>query len=770
MNLKLVKTENDSNIDIDPIFKGLNPEQHKGVKTIEGPVLIVAGAGSGKTKVLTQRIAFLIANGVPGYNILALTFTNKAAKEMSHRISKIVNESQASRIWAGTFHSIFARILRREAEHIGYTNSFSIYDQDDSLSLLKKTIENRGLDGQSSQTPNQIRSKISWAKNKMITPQQLAKEAKDTKDNFIANVYAYYEEELRKNNAMDFDDLLLNTITLLKNNPDVLEKYQDIFKYILVDEYQDTNKAQYLATKMLANKLENICVVGDDAQSIYKWRGADIKNILDFQKDYPTATIIRLEQNYRSTKLIINAADSVIKNNRHQIPKTLWTDNPEGDKIIVYNSIDEKTEAEYTIKEIKKIMEENRFSPKDFAILYRTNAQSLAYENACRRVNLPYLIVGGISFYRRKEVKDVLGYLRLLINPDDSEALLRVVNEPPRGLGATSLKHIKNFADFKHQSMFESFKEVDVIDELQSRAKNSIKGFINLVIKFQELKETMDLLELVKSYIQETGLIDMYRELDTDDSRDRISNIDQVINDLSDFATNNPESGLDEYLQQITLITDLDEKDTSQNQVKLMTLHTAKGLEFPVVFIAGLEEGLFPLGGSPNFPEDTEEERRLFYVGITRAMEKLYFTYADKRMKFGQTQYQKPSKFLQNVDKKYLSFTEHLNSPIKPNAPTYGSSSYGNSNYIKQQNQTKTGRTPNFRRPDFDDMQFKDDYSQVSKAVAVFRTGDRVTHKAFGVGRIELITGEGKNRQAMVNFNSVGRKKLMLEFAKLEKI
>ncbi|MFH1051853.1 MAG: UvrD-helicase domain-containing protein, partial [bacterium] len=487
MTLKLVKNIEKQSSDI---FTGLNPEQVKAVQHIEGPLLVIAGAGSGKTRVLTHRVAHLIEKGIPPYNILALTFTNKAAKEMQGRIAKIVSEDSARKIWAGTFHSIFARILRYEAEYLSYTSSFSIYDTDDSLSLVKKILNEENIDHQKF-NPQGIRSRISSSKNRMVGWDEYQNSADNPVDKQTGFVFERYENRLKQANAMDFDDLLLNMIRLLQKNPDILEKYQNKFKYLLIDEYQDTNRAQYVIINLLARKNKNICVVGDDAQSIYGWRGADIRNILDFQTDYSDATVIRLEQNYRSTKIILAAADSVIKNNLRQMKKKLWTDNPEGELIQVVSSMDERFEAEDIVEKIKSLTgEKSEFTNKDFAILYRTNAQSLALENAFRKHNLPYIIIGGISFYKRKEVKDTLAYLKLLYNQLDEESLMRVVNEPPRGLGTTSLRHISEYARTHNIPLFDSFYQSEKNINLQGRAINSAMKFVMMIQKYINQKDS----------------------------------------------------------------------------------------------------------------------------------------------------------------------------------------------------------------------------------------------------------------------------------------
>ncbi len=742
MPLKLVKVEAENST---KILDGLNGEQQKAVSIIDGPLLIVAGAGSGKTRVLTHRVAYLIEQGINPYNILALTFTNKAAREMVDRISGIVPEYAASKVWAGTFHSIFARLLRNEAEHIGYTSSFSIYDTDDSLAVVKAEMNTLGINQQ--QFPAQaMRSRISWAKNQLIDWQAYSASADTYLQKQTSVVYEAYEKALRANNAMDFDDLLNNMIYALRASDDILEKYQERFRYILVDEYQDTNRAQYIVINLLAKKHKNICVVGDDAQSIYRWRGAEIQNILDFQKDYPAANVIRLEQNYRSTKTILAVADSVIKHNRKQIPKKLWTKKHDGEPVSLLSCPDDRDEAAKIVNLISEKTKSGKTGYKDFAVLYRTNAQSLALENAFKMGNIPYVILGGISFYKRKEVKDVLSYLKLLVNPQDSESLLRVINEPPRGIGNTSLRYIKIFAEKNSISLYNAFQRANEIEDLPPKAKNAVKNFISLVEKYRADIKASSPYSLAFMYITETGIMQMYKEINTEDSLDRWNNIQQFLSDISDYFNRNENAVFEDYLNQLSLLSDIDEKDTSQNQVKLMTLHSAKGLEFPVVVIAGLEEGLFPLAKAEMHFEEEEEERRLFYVGITRAQEELYLTYANRRLRFGDYSTQAPSKFLSEIDKNYIKTDK----------------SYQHT-FISQQEKIMRERY-------FDDGTKNEyNYSQVPQEIPELRAGDWVIHSHFGKGKILTLAGTGMNAKAVVNFNSVGKKVLMLQYAKLKK-
>ncbi len=784
MTLKLVKSEAPTGGS--QALAGLNPEQKKAVEIIDGPVLVVAGAGSGKTRVLTQRIAYMMEQGVAPWNILALTFTNKAASEMKERISRIVAPEAASRVWAGTFHSVFARILRREAEVLGYKSNFSIYDTDDSLSAIKKVMARLNITTQ--QVPPQaVRSRISWAKNRMMTWQAYSNSSDSMADKKSALIYENYEKYLFSNNSMDFDDLLINMINMLNSSQPVLEKYQNMFKYILVDEYQDTNRAQFTVLNMLAAKHRNICVVGDDAQSIYRWRGAEIKNILDFEKIYSGLNIVRLEQNYRSTKTILAAADSVIKRNSKQIPKTLWTDNEEGDKIEIIKGKDDRNEAEKIVNKMVGMMKDGSRQPRDFAVLYRTNAQSLPFENWLRVYKIPYVIVGGMSFFKRKEVKDVIAYLKILINPYDSESLLRVINEPPRGIGATSLSHITNFAAENGISVYEAFGKAGMIPDLKAKAMNSINEFTGMLDKYRELSEQQEPSELARDYINDTGMLQMYNDLGTDEAEDRINNIDQILNDISNYFSNynslnerldkalneNTDEtgelkrlGLDDYLQQVMLVSDVDQADMTHNHLKIMTLHSAKGLEFPVVFLAGLEHGLFPIQRADMHPDEEEEERRLFYVGITRAEKNLYLSYADRRMKFGEVQNQLPSKFLKEIDAKCVKNPEALpggGAGIKM-APPQAKPLFSSGSGIPKPSANRFGAAPK-----------KDSYSQIPAGENIvydtdLNVGDRVSHAHFGSGKVIALAGTGANKQALVDFKSVGKKRLMVQFAKLVKI
>ncbi len=729
----------------------LNQSQTEAVTTINGPLLIIAGAGSGKTRVITHRIAYLIEQGKSPDSILALTFTNKAAKEMKDRIAKLVQFEKVSKVWAGTFHSIFARILRMEAKKLGYSQDFSIYDQDDSLSAIRSVMNTLGINIQN-MSPQSVRSRISSAKNSMIDPIQFSKSAESPSEKILAQIYGEYETYLKSNNAMDFDDLLLNMIKLFRESKETLHYYQNKFKYLLVDEYQDTNKAQYISINMLAKAHQNVCVVGDDAQSIYRWRGADIQNILDFQKDYPYCKVVKLEQNYRSTKTILAAADSVIKNNRNQLKKTIWTDNPEGNKIQLIDNYSDRDEADKIADLIKKEKRDG-VAYGEMAVFYRTNAQSLLFENSLRRENIPYVLVGSLSFYKRKEIKDVVAYFRLLINRNDDEALLRIINEPPRGIGLTSIKYFKMYSSQFNVSLIDAFKSAYEIPELQKRAQKSASDFANLFDEYEKLITEQNTWQTYFEFIRKTGYISMLEELQTDESFDRIDNIEQLFTDIQRFFEDNEEGTLSDYLQQISLVSDVDNKDLSDDKVTLMTVHSAKGLEFPVVFVSGLEQGLFPLERQDMHPEEKEEERRLFYVAVTRAMERLYLSYSQTRLKFGTKQTQSISQFLKEIPRNLLNTTFESygrdSAPVKKVVPK--------SVFNKPKNEySQINSVP-------------ENYSQIL-GQSDLKPGDTVRHQQFGKGKILSLGGFGQNQKADIFFESVGKKSMLLKFAKLEKI
>jgi DNA helicase-2/ATP-dependent DNA helicase PcrA len=628
----------------------------------------------------------------------------------------------------GHFTLFFAKILRVEAEKLGYTKNFTIYDQDDSLSLIKNLIKELNF-SEDSINAGIVQSKISNAKNALITPDGYLSMAENQFELKVAYIYKAYQTALFQRNAMDFDDLLVKAVELFVNFQDVLEKYQSRFKYILVDEYQDTNRVQYILLKMLAQKHRNLCVIGDDAQSIYSWRGAEIRNILDFKSDFPDCKIFKLEQNYRSTKKILRAADSVIKNNTEQILKNLWTDNNEGEPIVVVECKDERDEAERVVHFIKEEIRKNKYNLRDFVILYRTNAQSRSFEDELRRERLPYTIVGSIAFYKRKEVKDILAYLRLIVNPKDDESFLRVINFPSRGIGEATIDRVRAFASVKGISLFEAISRSNSIPGLTDRARKNLFNFYLLIQKYIDLKDKISAGELSRALIDDLGLIRLYKEDGSPEALQRIENIEELLSAITEFSNENPEkNALEKFLEEVSLISDIDTWENKRDTITLMTLHSAKGLEFPVVFITGLEEGLFPIANAIYNKRELEEERRLFYVGITRAMKKLYLTYAKSRMKAGNVMYQRKSRFLDEIPIELVLYH----------------------NAKDEARKTKK----------------KEDFEQSYN----FTVGSFVFHEVFGIGRIVDLSGNGDKASAVVDFENFGRKLLLLKYANLKPV
>ncbi|MBI4811480.1 MAG: UvrD-helicase domain-containing protein [Ignavibacteriales bacterium] len=605
----------------------VNSRQLEAIKAVQGPVIIVAGPGSGKTRVLTYRIAYLISIGVPAYQLLALTFTNKAANEMKERITQQVGE-KSKQLWMGTFHSIFARLLRIEADRLGFGKNFSIYDTQDRLRLIQSIMNDLHIPSQQ-YNPQAVMYRISRAKNQVILPEEYASQSLDLFEEKTAKIYAEYVRRLKLNNAMDFDDLLIKPIELFNHHKKILESYQERFRFILIDEYQDTNRAQYVLLKLLAEKYKNICVVGDDAQSIYGFRGADIRNILEFTRDYPEAKIIHLEQNYRSTRAILSAADQVIKKNVNQIPKNLWTENLDGEPITILECVDDKSEGEAIVRNIFREVERLKIQFKDIAIMYRTNAQSRTLEDVLRKNTIPYAIIGGIEFYQRKEVKDVLAYFRLLVNPQDDESFLRIVNYPNRGIGEVAVRHLRNFASTNSQSLSVAISSADQINGPAKKAKTGMINLSSMFEKYRKLKNELSMSELSRALVDELGILNLFKEEGTPEAMARRENVHELLSAISEFAAEQPNATLESFLQEVSLVADVDEWDNEFNAVTLMTLHSAKGLEFPIVFITGLEEGLLPYYNSSLDTVELEEERRLFYVGITRTMNKLFLSWED---------------------------------------------------------------------------------------------------------------------------------------------
>ncbi|WP_234696778.1 ATP-dependent helicase [Candidatus Kryptobacter tengchongensis] len=710
-------------------MKDLNKEQREAVKWVNGPVLILAGPGSGKTRVLTYKIAYLLSLGVKPWEILALTFTNKAANEMKERAIQLVGDI-AKNVTIGTFHSVFAKILRQEAEKLGYTKSFTIYDQDDSLSLIRNVIKELNF-SEDNVNPSLAQAKISNIKNALITPEVFLTLAENQFDEKIAQIYKAYQQSLFQRNAMDFDDLLIKSVELFETHPDVLEKYQTKFKYILVDEYQDTNRVQYVLLKMLSARHRNLCVIGDDAQSIYSWRGAEIRNILDFKNDFPECKIFKLEQNYRSTKKILRAADSVIKNNTEQILKNLWTENSEGDPIVVLECKDDKDEAEKVVHFIKEEIRKNKYNLRDFVILYRTNAQSRLFEDELRREGFPYTIVGSVAFYKRKEVKDLLAYLKVIVNPKDDESLLRIVNFPNRGIGDITIERIRAFANAKGLSLFEAMCKLYAIPGLTERARRGVYNFCVLFQKYIDLKDKISAGELARALVDDIGLIRYYKQEGTPEAQHRIENIEEFLSAITEFSNENPEDGtLEKFLEEVSLVSDIDTWENKRDAVTLMTLHSVKGLEFPVVFITGLEEGLFPIVSSFYNIKELEEERRLFYVGMTRAMKKLYLSYAKRRMKAGNMFEQRRSRFLDEI-------------PIE---------------LVIQHTSNDDRRARIYET------------SRVRSQALNLSVGLLVEHEIFGIGIVREISGYGDNTRVLVDFENFGRKLLLLKYANLKVI
>lgn len=733
---------------MNPIFDTLNDRQCEAVKHTEGPLLITAGAGSGKTKVLTCRIAHLLELGVAPYRILAITFTNKAAKEMKERVTNLVG-AQADSIWLSTFHSFCAKLLRFEIDGFhGYTRNFTIYDSSDQLVLVKDCLKKLNLDDKQF-TPRSVLGTISSAKNVLMDAKAFAAKASDFYEQKVADVYALYQEKLRENNAVDFDDLLFLAVRLLQENEEVREKYQSRFQYILVDEYQDTNHAQYALTKILAARWRNICVVGDADQSIYAWRGADIRNIIDFTRDYPDAASIKLEQNYRSTKTILHAANAVIDNNESRPKKTLWTENPTGNKIIHYQAQTEHDEADYIAGVIYNRHEISHEPYGDMAILFRTNAQSRVLEEKLMRYAIPYTMVGGTKFYDRKEIKDVLAYLRLLYNPEDSLSLTRIINVPKRNIGATTMEHVAAYAEARGISLFEALSSTDEIP-VTKRAKASLENFAAMIFDLLNDIEGKDVLSLIETVIKQTGYGDMLdKEAEHDpQGESRKENVGEFLSVAKDYMDSNPEGNLQDFLENVALVSDVDDFESSDSKVTLMTLHAAKGLEFPVVFLTGLDEGLFPHSRTLMDPAQVEEERRLAYVGITRAERQLYVTNAVTRTMYGRISAYMPSRFLAEIPSQFME-DYHRKSAMP---------------------QSRTTAVPGKQRVSILTKPVASSLPKKHAVTDTFAKGDKVRHKIWGIGTVLDVIGEGPNMQMKIQFPTKGVRQVVVKYAPLEKI
>ena len=781
----------------DDILSQLNESQREAAACTEGPVMIIAGAGSGKTRTLTYRIAHLINLGTDPFNILALTFTNKAAAEMKERIMKLVG-SEARNIWMGTFHSVFARILRSEAEKLGYIRTFTIYDNDDSKSAIKQIVKNLNLDPKT-YSPGYVMGRISMAKSNLLSPEDYANNPeiqqadKDAHKPMIAEIYKLYNHRLRNAMAMDFDDLLFNMNILLRDFPDVLLKYQKRFQYIMVDEYQDTNYSQYLIVKKLAARLQNICVVGDDAQSIYAFRGANIQNIFNFRRDYPNLHLFKLEQNYRSTKVIVNAANSVIAKNVEQIDKEIWTDNAQGNRITLLRAVDEKDEGRLIANSISEAHIGENLDYKSFAVLYRTNVQSRALEEALRRENIPYRIYQGLSFYGRKEIKDVLAYLRLVVNNYDEESLLRVINYPARGIGQTSLDRVRVAAadnDIAVWTVLENLPSFGL--GITSGTTQKIGEFVMMIKRFSSMLATMNAYDLAKQIIYNSGIITLLRNDDDPDNPNRIENIEELLNGVKEFCEKEaqfaengtdeeqqPESAggirtLDQFLQQVLLLTSEDkDEDKDADKVSLMTIHAATGLEFPYVYVAGLEENLFPSFMSISSRQELEEERRLFYVAVTRAEKQLTLSYAMTRYQYGNSSCQEMSRFVEEIDSKYIEMPRRkasFPSPGELPRAFQGVKGVRWSPEVEQgfkRRETAQPKAPRRLQPMSSAVKGPTVPNSAADINAI-QVGMRVRHAKFGEGKVLTVEGAGQERKATIFFEQAGQKTMMLVFAKLE--
>ncbi len=724
-----------------PFLKSLNPIQAEAVTFGDGPLLILAGAGSGKTKVLTARIAYLVLKkGVPPENVLAVTFTNKAASEMRRRLFSLIGE-RAQRLWLGTFHSIGVKLIRREARAAGVGRDLTIYDDDDQLSLIKQVMGELSI-SEKTFSPKAVLARINQAKNENIGAGEFAKDARDFLSERAARVYSLYQKKLREYGAMDFGDLICEPVKLLRQNPHILKGYQDLFRYLLVDEYQDTNRAQYELTNLLASGTRNLLAVGDPDQSIYAWRGADISNILDFEKDYPDSTTLRLEQNYRSTKNILSAANSVIVRNRTRLEKTLWTENPAGETLLYEEARDEYDEARRVIKGLKGLLDGDRScSYRDCAIFYRTNAQSRVFEEQLMREGIPYTIVGGVRFYDRKEIKDAVAYLRVIANPNDSLSLQRVINNPPRGVGKATFDRVLALGAERGVSLFEAFGEA-----LESGALNKtrVRGFLEACEGFRGDIGRLSLHELTLRLLEDSGYMLMWQEDGSEEAMERVENIFEFISAIKDFESANSDAVLSGFLDQVALISDMDTYDDVPDRITLMTLHSAKGLEFRVVFMAGMEEGLFPHSRSKDDPESLEEERRLCYVGMTRARERLHLYSAKTRTVYGETRYQMRSRFIDEIPPELLTMTS--------TEPREEKRVYTDEPYYTSEDSQTAAHTYDTSDP------------------LPWKVGTRVMHPSFGPGVIRERSGQGPDAKLTVNFKDHGVKKLVVKYASLSPI
>ena len=746
------------------LLNGMNPKQKEAVLATEGPLLIMAGAGSGKTRVLTHRMAYLLQEKlVNPWNILAITFTNKAAKEMKGRVTRLVGTA-GSDMWVSTFHSMCVRILRREAEQIGYSRNFTICDQSETETLMKRIVKEKNLDSKKFE-PRAILGKISNAKNELLTPEEYANMTGNYFDNIVAECYGAYQRHLKNAQSMDFDDLIMQAVKLFEKYPETLAYYQNKFHYIHVDEYQDTNFAQYKLVQLLADKFNNICVVGDADQSIYGWRGADMANIMNFEKDYSNAKVVLLEQNYRSTKTILKAANGVIQNNNNRKDKKLWTDNVEGEKITYYRAQSEHDEARFIVSTMQQQVQEKGRKYGDFAILYRTNAQSRVIEDTLVKSNIPYKMVGGHKFYDRKEIKDVMAYLRLISNPADDLSFNRIINVPKRGIGGVSLQKLYDFSNIYDYSYLDAAKNVS-LSPLTGKAATETGKFAKMLTDLQQMAEFVSVTEIVEQMLEKTGYITSLEQENTLESETRIANINEFLSVTQEFdKLTDGESNLTDFLTDLALVSDLDQvEEEPQSEVTLMTLHAAKGLEFPVVFVIGMEEGIFPSFRSLMEEAEMEEERRLAYVGITRAEQELFITNAYSRLLYGRTQNNPPSRFMQEMDADVLEYANSANRMSPPSvtaqpAPTY-------------RQRWKTNRYEHAVSQTYEPAQPTQSVSQQGNSGADklgWNVGDKAVHKKWGTGMVVQMTGEGDGLQLDIAFKDIGIKRLLASFAPIEK-
>ena len=761
---------------MNPLLNGMNDRQAEAVQTTEGPLLIMAGAGSGKTRVLTHRIAYLIDEKmVNPWNILAITFTNKAAREMKERAYGLNPATQDCLI--ATFHSMCVRILRRDADHIGYNRNFTIIDPGEQRSLMKRILKQLNLDPKK-WNERSILGTISNAKNDLIDDVAYAAQAGDLYTNIVAKCYEAYQKELRQSESVDFDDLIMLTLRLFDQNPDVLTYYQQKFQYIHVDEYQDTNHAQYQLVKLLASRFKNICVVGDADQSIYGWRGADMQNILDFEKDYPKSKVVLLEENYRSTKTILQAANDVIKNNKNRRPKNLWTQNTDGEQIVYYRANDEQDEAVFVAKTIDELSRSQNFLHKDFAVLYRTNAQSRTIEEALLKSNIPYTMVGGTKFYSRKEIRDIIAYLNLIANLSDNISFERIINEPKRGIGPGTVEKIRDFANLQEMSMLDASANI-MLSGIKGKAAQSIWDFANMILDLREQLDQLTITELVETVLEKTGYVEILNAQATLESKARVENIEEFLSVTKNFDDNldsqEEETGLNKlsrFLNDLALIADTDSGSQETSEVTLMTLHAAKGLEFPVVFIIGMEENVFPLSRASEDPDELEEERRLAYVGITRAEKILYLTNANSRLLFGRTSYNRPTRFINEISPDLLTYqglARPANTSFKASY-TSGNTTFGQGMSLAQALQERKRNTAptSIQSSGLPFGQFASN-SKSSSSETSWSIGDIALHKKWGEGTVLEVSGSGATQELKISFPEVGLKKLLASVAPIEK-